>query len=167
MVLSFWPHLNYPVTRSQRGKDYFKKCKNMKPKLEPKHFENETKSSNRSNTVIPEDIFQDIMRSSTFLWAGCEVFLYSTSSPCWTVIHKNGINYQIKWNKMSSIYIKYIILKQLNHFKLNNKMKSNHLWLSTLCIFTRQLKNICQCWMLLHLTAGTKLWWFKVLGLWP
>lgn len=81
----------------------------MKPNVEPKHFENEAKSSKKSDTAIPENIFQDIMRSSTFLWAGCEIFLYSTST-CWTVIHKNRIKYQIKLNKMSSTYIKYIIL---------------------------------------------------------
>lgn len=39
----------------------------MKPKLEPKRFENEAKSSKRSDTAIAENIFQDIMRSSTFL----------------------------------------------------------------------------------------------------
>lgn len=88
---------------------------------------------------------------------------FPTARPLLVELLCTKIKYQIKWNKMSSTYFKYVILKKLKHFKLNNKIKSNHLWLSTLYILVRQLKNTCQYCILLM--AGTKLWWFKVFGL--
>lgn len=68
--------------------------------------------------------------------------------------HRSTIKYQIKRNKMSGTYTKYVVLKQIKDFKLNCKMKSNNLWHPTLHIFARQLKNTCQCYMhllLMHL----------------
>lgn len=45
---------------------------------------------------------------------------------------------------MSGTYTKDIILKQMEDFKLNSKMKSNNLCHPTLHIIARQLKSTCQ-----------------------